>query len=292
LWYALQTNVKEKMMKVGLSKMLIVLIFGMFSAIASAEGSVRYQAHVEDYGWMSEVHDYQVAGTIGRSLRLEAVRIYLEGLPGVSIGYQAHVQNIGWQDVRYNGEVAGTTGRSLRLEAIRINLFNAPKNMAVCYRVHVQDYGWLQEACNGQTAGTVGQSRRAEAIQIRLADISEVPPTQPPQGPPSPPLPVTSIYGNVDAAITIDTYQNGFTSDPINCGVGRFWLEKQYQEVMGQYRLGSSGFGKCYYRAYFPNISPGSYRVSFDGYNSCNSTQVIAGQVSYVNLSPNNWRCR
>ena len=174
--------------KVGLHDVLALLIVGMLPIIVSAQ-SVRYQAHVQDYGWMAEVKDYEVAGTTGQSKRLEALRIHLEGLPGASIRYNAHVQNIGWQGEKHDGEMAGTTGRSLRLEAMRIYLQGAPANMAVCYRMHVKDCGWLPEVCDGQSAGTTGRGIRAEAIQIRLADKSEVPATPAPQCPPPPPKP-------------------------------------------------------------------------------------------------------
>ena len=37
--------------------------------------SVRYEAHVQNYGWMGKVRDGAWAGTRGQSLRLEALRI-------------------------------------------------------------------------------------------------------------------------------------------------------------------------------------------------------------------------
>ena len=78
--------------------------------------------HVQNIGW---VHLYNIEpdtliGTIGKSLRLEAFRLYLTGVPDKKLYYEAHVQDIGWQGVRKDGEMAGTTGQSKRIEAVRI----------------------------------------------------------------------------------------------------------------------------------------------------------------------------
>jgi uncharacterized protein YjdB len=71
-------------------------------------------------------HNGATAGTEreGKSLRLEALQIMLEGTDTDKyiVEYQAHVQNIGWQNWVKDGEVAGTTGQSKRMEAIKIRI--------------------------------------------------------------------------------------------------------------------------------------------------------------------------
>jgi len=66
----------------------------------------------------------EIAGTTGKSMRLEAIKIKLsdEVAEKYDIKYRAHVQTIGWQDWVKNGEIAGTTGKSLRLEALEIKI--------------------------------------------------------------------------------------------------------------------------------------------------------------------------
>ena len=109
-----------------------------------------------------------MAGTSGRSLRLEAINIKLINAPAnAGIIYRAHVQYDGWQNWKSNGQMAGTSGRSLRVEAIEIKLQNM-SNYTVEYQVHVQDYGWSGWYIDGETAGTVGQGKRLEAIRIRI----------------------------------------------------------------------------------------------------------------------------
>lgn len=137
--------------------------------------SLLYSAHVQDIGWQPAVSDGELAGTSGRSKRVEALTIELAldgtGFDTVSSGveYAVHVQDIGWIDAASNGAEAGTTGRSKRLEAIHIELTGAiAANYDICYRVHVQDLGWLAWTKNGSLAGTAGCSKRMEAIEIVL----------------------------------------------------------------------------------------------------------------------------
>ena len=149
-------------------------IAGSQAQAAAAENAmpptgICYQAHVQNIGWQTTVCNGQQAGTTGRNLRIEALRIWLvHPISGMNVCYQAHVQNIGWQGQVCNGNQAGTVGQNLRIEAVHINLVGAPPNWNVCYKAHVQNIGWQGQVCNGQQAGTVGQNLRIEAIQISL----------------------------------------------------------------------------------------------------------------------------
>ncbi len=160
----------------GLGLRLEAIEIRMVEKGSSAPGSttracvspkVAYTTHVQNVGWQDMKHDGEIAGTTGRSLRLEGIKIVNNtGIPG-SINYQVHVQNIGWQSTRYNGQMAGTTGRSLRLEAIRIALSGElAAKYDVYYRVHCQNIGWMGWAKNGDPAGSAGFSYRLEGIQI------------------------------------------------------------------------------------------------------------------------------
>lgn len=129
---------------------------------------VTYRTHVQDVGWQNYVHDEQIAGTSGRSLRLEGISIKLTGNnSNLKIKYQVHVQNIGWQNWKTDGEIAGTQGLSYRLEGIKIKL-ESTEEYSIMYRVHVQNIGWQDWKTDGDMAGTQGQSLRLEAIQIKI----------------------------------------------------------------------------------------------------------------------------
>ncbi|MBO1684306.1 hypothetical protein HJV15_17020, partial [[Clostridium] scindens] len=138
-------------------------------------GQVIYSAHIQNIGWQGKVADGKTAGTTGRMLGLEGIRVNIselgkgkEKLSG-SIIYQTHVSNIGWQNEVKDGELAGTTGENKRIEALRIHLTDElADKYDVYYRVHASEFGWLGWAKNGETSGSTGYGSSAEAIQIKL----------------------------------------------------------------------------------------------------------------------------
>lgn len=139
----------------------------MMYSMDVTEPSVKYRTHVQNVGWQNYVQNGATSGTLGKSLRLEALNIQVQGLDNVKIKYQVHIQNIGWQNWKTNGDMAGTSGQSLRLEAIRICL-DTTEDYSIMYRVHVQNIGWQDWKYDGDMAGTSGQSLRLEAIQIKI----------------------------------------------------------------------------------------------------------------------------
>lgn len=130
---------------------------------------VTYNSHIQNLGWEKDFskQDGQASGTEGKSLRLEAMKIKLNGNDDIKIKYVTHIQNIGWQDWKHDGEMAGTQGRALRLEAIKIQLVNTDK-YSVMYRTHIQNIGWQDWKYDGEMAGTEGKSLRLEAIEIKI----------------------------------------------------------------------------------------------------------------------------
>jgi len=91
---------------------------------------LHYQAHVQNQGWLDPVSGGQLAGTTGKGLRLEALKIWATGssTASYSVQYRVHVQNQGWTDwitagtSQEDAAIGGTTGRSLRLEAIQLRV--------------------------------------------------------------------------------------------------------------------------------------------------------------------------
>ena len=65
-----------------------------------------------------------MAGTSGKSLRLEAIQLKLTGKMAekYDIYYRVHAQEFGWLGWAKNGASAGTQGYSYRLEGIQIKL--------------------------------------------------------------------------------------------------------------------------------------------------------------------------
>ena len=140
--------------------------------------NVNYQTHVQNIGWQGVVKNGEIAGTSGKNLQLEAIKINLSdaALAG-NIEYSTHIQNIGWQDYKANGALSGTTGKNLQLEAIKIKLSgDVSRYYDVYYRVHIQDKGWLNWAANGASAGSQAASKHLEAIQIKIVRKGETAP--------------------------------------------------------------------------------------------------------------------
>jgi hypothetical protein len=146
--------------------------------------SIGWQAPVTTIGDQQDITTVSEAGTVGKSLRVEALKITGTNLPaGASITYQSQVQRIGWQaPVTTTGNTAidsaaesGTDGKGLRDEAIKITLNGMP-GYGIKYQVHVQKIGWMDsvETDNGTDitaaaiAGTVGKGLRIEAVRIEL----------------------------------------------------------------------------------------------------------------------------
>ena len=134
--------------------------------------SIKYQTHIQSIGWQEAKKDGQTSGTIGKGLRMEALKVKLQNKKyGGNIEYRTHIAQKGWQDWKKNGQTAGTTGEKLAMEAVRLKLTGElAEHYDIYYRVHSQSYGWLGWAKNGEIAGTAGLAKRMEAIQIKLVE--------------------------------------------------------------------------------------------------------------------------
>ena len=138
------------------------------------DGTIQYQVHVQNIGWMNWVNAGETAGTSHQSLRLEGLRMRLTGelANHYTIMYHVHIQDYGdAQGWVSDGALAGTTGESKRLEEVQIKIvpIGYSSNEGVANRVHCQDYGWESAwSADGAVSGTTGSSKRLEAISIAL----------------------------------------------------------------------------------------------------------------------------
>lgn len=129
--------------------------------------TLSYQAHVSEIGWQNAVGSGVTAGTVGRALPIEALKVNLSGISGIQ--YRAHVSEIGWQSNVTNGKMSGTTGRALPMEALEMKLTgNAAAKYDIYYRTHCRDFGWLAWTKNGGKSGSAGYAKSIEAVEIQL----------------------------------------------------------------------------------------------------------------------------
>lgn len=121
---------------------------------------ISYKAHVQNIDWQDWKHDGETAGTTGKALRMEAIKIDYKG----EVFAKAHIQNIGWKDYGKitKDTVIGTTGKGLRLECLCLK-----GNFK--YRVHIGGFGWTcwTHADGIATLGSVGQGLKLEAIEMK-----------------------------------------------------------------------------------------------------------------------------
>lgn len=151
--------------------------------------AVTYDTHIQKRGWdksvkivtgdqedMGKFTDAGTSGTVGKALRVEALKLKGTNLPeGASIEYRVHQQTFGWSNVAKDGAEAGVTGKAKRAEAVQITLKGMP-GYAIKYQVHVQKKGWMDavttengtEVDEAAVAGTTGQALRIEAIRIQI----------------------------------------------------------------------------------------------------------------------------
>lgn len=89
---------------------------------ASSNSHVKYKTHIQNVGWVDWTRDGQISGIINSGLKIEAIKIELEGMLDYTIEYKVHVQDVGWTEWHIDGETAGTTGKNKRIEAIQIRI--------------------------------------------------------------------------------------------------------------------------------------------------------------------------
>ena len=130
-----------------------------------------YRGHSQDIGWMPEVHDGQMCGSVGRGKRLEALYIDTRKVKGtLKLNVKLHIENMGWvtyKDVQHN-TMLGTTGKRLRIEAIEIDTVENTTGKTLRYQVHLASYGWTGAVKENETTGTTGLKVAVEAIRIWL----------------------------------------------------------------------------------------------------------------------------
>ncbi len=135
---------------------------------------LSYKVHGRNYGWQEDYcKEFEVAGTIKKGLRLEAIQITAND-PDLQLKYQVHVSGKGWMDPVGDDEIAGTVGERRAIEAIKISLTGEKADhYEVLYRSHCSNIGWQDWAKDGGISGTTGEKRPIEAIQIMLVALPD-----------------------------------------------------------------------------------------------------------------------
>ena len=152
--------------------------------------SLAYSAHVQNVGWTlasnagtaESAIATSLAGSEGKSQRLEALKVTFTAPTGVALSCNAHVQGKGWTGwTKLEGKdvLVGTEGECKRLEAIKLSATGL-EGFEIKYRAHVQGYGWMDwitaddsTDVTSNFAGTKGECKRIEAIEVLILKTSD-----------------------------------------------------------------------------------------------------------------------
>lgn len=135
---------------------------GTYNATNFQKLEMKYKTHCQNYDWMAEKSNGEMAGAYGEGLRIEAVIINAD----INIQYRVHMEGIGWGPWVPNGCMAGTTGESRRVEAIEIQSSSAP----MVGQGYVENIGYQNEVSGTQIViGTTGQGLRLEGFRLKFA---------------------------------------------------------------------------------------------------------------------------
>lgn len=137
----------------------------------AAGPSVLVESHVGMIGWQPGVGNEMISGIIDNSRRIEAIKVGLSGVSGISgnIMYSSHVSYQGWQGFVPAGQTSGTTGQFRQIEAFRATLTgDLGLQYDIWYRTLVDGIGWMGWAKNGDPAGSVGIGKPISAIEMDI----------------------------------------------------------------------------------------------------------------------------
>jgi len=249
---------------------------------ALAKPKLSVQAHSANVGWQSEVGEGTTAGTTGRALKLEALRLVLPGFDGAgsAISARAHVSDIGWMNWTASGGVTGTTGKGKAMEAVQIKLTGSVASFFdVYYRAHVRDHGWLGWAKNGESAGSSGMALPMEAIEVKIL-VKDTPFYRGSSAFLQPkPVQQTSAY---DAAV------NGFLSDS-RWRNGASWSSGQRPKISGAGAQGCCAYAADFIKYVFGANSFGAGQSFYDpsAIRAGDVIKVVNGQHWFVVLGRN-----
>ena len=129
---------------------------------------IEYKTYIDNQGPIEWVNNETIAGTVGKGIGLNAIRIQLINVPEeITVKYQTYIKD-GWQEVVKNGELSGTEKSEEYIYGIRIKLENTSQ-YSIMYRVHRQYQGWESNwVRDGELSGVENTSSRLEAIQIKI----------------------------------------------------------------------------------------------------------------------------
>ena len=149
-----------------------------FKNTTGYEGGLRYMVYVQKKGWTDWTNSGKRAGTVGKNLRVEAIRIELTGelAKHYSVVYSAYMQTFkakqGWVN---DGAVAGSAGDGKRVQEIQVKIVpreSLGETPTIAYRMYRDHYKWSSSWYrNGAVAGvTSGSYQKHEGLMMTVTN--------------------------------------------------------------------------------------------------------------------------
>lgn len=140
-----------------------------------ARVKIAYNVYVQDRGYLGWKRNGEENGTIGETLRLEAMKVLLYNRPeNMDLEVRSNVEGE-WQVWLGNGAESGTTAQSKRIVAFEMRLVNPFNGTVLSYGGHFQDRGWLEYASdnpsrNNPILGNPSDMLRLESLRAGLGN--------------------------------------------------------------------------------------------------------------------------
>ena len=171
-----------------------------YTAVLDNRVPLKVSVHVENFGWFNDIEDFQISGTVGGSLRMEAFSIKIDRTKTnlttkqLSLEYSAIVETVESADpnqlhnVKYDGVndregvyaptpyieeglVCGSVGSGRRIIDLSIKLTGTlARDYILLYRSHQQvngDTQWMEACYSGNNSyPTQDRNKRLESLWI------------------------------------------------------------------------------------------------------------------------------
>lgn len=144
---------------------------GAASGKGAQEPTLYYQSNVSNLGWLAEVNEPNTAGTTGKNVTLQSLKLRLANV-GSSAKISASVYSASYDWYEYanvNGNNVQVGNAGQMMQQVKFNLVDVP-GYTLEYRVYSADLGWQPWTTQTGVAGVKGKN--IEAIEFKLVKSS------------------------------------------------------------------------------------------------------------------------
>lgn len=141
------------------------------STVSYEDEGLYYSGYTQNGTWQDSVGSYGIAGTVGQSLPLCALKIGFDNINSYTLNGSAYIKGTGWTDYSSitNDTAIGSEDTAKNLQAVKFTLSGVTDRI-IQYRVHLSYVGWTAWYSSGETAGS--DSSTIEGIEFRIVSVN------------------------------------------------------------------------------------------------------------------------